>query len=273
MEQVSGIKNTVGSSTHKLGLKLWFSNMFYINPAIDMFHNKVFDYIELYIEPETGKGCLKQWANIEIPFFLHAPHSYGGLNLSLSENESKNRALIQGVDCCRRKLNPKMVIFHPGISGSVLEMIRQIKMFKNEFPDLFDSAVIENKPKLGLNGETCIGASPEEMKEILNETGLGFCFDIGHAICYAAWNQSEHEVVIDQFMTLNPKIFHLSDGDVHSKTDAHLNLGKGNYELERIVSKLPSDAYISIETNKKSESNLDDFEEDVGYLRKCLQKN
>ena len=257
---------------YKLGLKVWSSNLFYISLADGLYNDGVFDYVELYVVPGSDKSCSQKWRQAKFPFILHAPHSSDGFNLSLKECEAKNRILIKEVDSFREVLSPRYVIFHPGTNGSIRETIRQISMFRHEFAELFNLAVVENKPKIGINGEECIGVSPEEIKELLNETGLGFCLDVGHAICYAAWKRTEYESVIEQFIKLKPKMFHLMDGDVNSKTDVHLNFGKGNFKLKEILSKIPPDAYISVETNKKSKSNLNDFEEDVGYLRTCLQK-
>ena len=258
---------------HKLGLKLWSSNSFYIKPAMDLYNEGIFDYVELYVVPGTEEGYLQEWEKTKFLFILHAPHAGAGFNLSLKECELKNRGLIEEVEFFRAALNPTQVIFHPGIHGSIEETIRQIAIFRNEFSNLFDLAVIENKPKMGLNGGICAGASPEEMKKILNETGFGFCLDNGHAICYSAWKKVEYEETIDKFLELDPKIFHLSDGDINSPTDMHLNLGMGNFELSTIISKIPLNACVSIETDKKSKSNLDDFEEDIAYFKKCVRKN
>lgn len=261
------MKTAIDTVTHKLGLKLWSSNGGYIKPAMDLYDNGVFDYVELYIVPGTWQSSLHQWKQAKFPFFLHAPHSYGGLNFSLKEFEADNRTFVEEVKSFQTALNPGLVIFHPGIQGSMGETIRQIKVFKKEFSDLFEIAVLENKPKVGLKGEVCVGASPEEMEEILTETGLGFCLDIGHAICYSAWKRIGYEHTLDEFIKLQPKIFHLSDGDMNSSADMHINFGKGNFKLDTIISKIPSDAYVSIETEKKLKSDLSDFEEDVAYFK------
>lgn len=258
---------------HKLGLKLWSSNAFYIEPAIALFDDGVFEYIELYVVPGTEKDYLHQWQNIKIPFLLHAAHSYHGLNFSVREFESRNRDLIKEVESFRKALCPAHVIFHPGIQGSLEESLRQMRTFANEFQNLFDLVVIENKPKIGLKGETCIGASPEEVKNILKETTFGFCFDIGHAICYSAWKHTEYKRIIDQFLELEPKVFHLSDGKMNSQTDIHLNFNCGDFKLNEIIPKIPAGVHVSIETHKKSKSNLDDFLKDIAYFRQCVKRN
>lgn len=256
---------------HKLGLKLWSSNSFYIKPAMDLYNESIFDYVELYVVPGTEEGYLQEWKKTKFLFILHAPHAGAGFNLSLKECELKNRGLIKEVESFRAALNPTQVIFHPGIHGSIEETIRQIAIFRNEFSNLFDLAVIENKPKMGLNGEICVGASPEEMGKILDETGLGFCLDIGHAICYAAWEKSDWKKIVENFMKLSPQMFHLSDGDIDSRTDRHYHFGKGNFDLSRIVELLPSGAYVTIETEKNSKNDLNDFKSDALFLQNLFQ--
>lgn len=258
---------------HKLGLKIWSTNDFYIKPAIELYDRKIFDYLELYVVPGSAAEYLTRWEEVDLPMVLHAPHFNAGFNLSLKIVELNNRSLIREVEAFRKALDPKDIIFHPGTNGSIDETIRQVKIFEKEFPSLFDLAVMENKPKMGIKGEVCVGASPEEMKELVDKTGLGFCLDMGHAICYATWKGVEYKNVIRQFMKLNPKIYHLSDGHIHSQTDMHLNFGKGNFNLQEIISVIPQNAYVSIETIKKSQSDLNDFKEDALYFRKCAQMN
>ena len=182
--------------------------------------------------------------------------------------ESGNRSLIAQVDFFRQLLKPRYVIFHSGISGTIEESIRQIMIFQNEFRQLFGSAVIENKPKIGVKNEICIGSSPEEIKNILDKTGLEFCCDIGHAVCFAVWAKRPWEDVVREFLAFKPSIFHLSDGNVETRDDDHEHLGKGNYDLAKMASMIPTDSYVSIETKKASNENLDDFREDVEFLRR-----
>jgi len=251
----------------KPGLKLWSSNTFYIKPALELYRKGVYDYVELYVDPGAENDAPGQWRECGLPFFLHAPHSYSGFNLSRRECNSENIRLLKEVESYRLALEPEFIVFHPGIMGSLNETVHQILDMKKEFPDTFNSAIIENKPKIGLKGETCIGASPEEIERITEETGLGFCLDIGHAICYAAWAQIEWEEVLHKFMELKPEVYHLSDGNVNSHTDAHLHYGDGDFDLSRIIKLIPSNVYVSVETEKDRELHLKDFERDVNYLK------
>ena len=251
----------------KLGLKLWSSNTFYIKPALELYRQGVFNYVELYVDPGSAEDVPGQWKESGLPFFLHAPHSYSGFNLSRRKCQSENLRILKEVESHRMALYPKFIIFHPGIMGSINETVHQIHDMKKEFPDILDLAIIENKPKIGLKGEVCVGASPEEIERIIEETGLGFCLDVGHAICFAAWAQIGWEDVIHQFMKLGPKVYHLSDGNINSHTDSHLHYGDGDFELRKIIKLIPSNVYVSVETDKDPKLQLKDFERDVNYLK------
>lgn len=259
-------------SNFKIGLKLHSTNVALIPDTLRLRKERFFDYIELFVVPGSKKNCLEQWKEKKLSYILHAPHSYSGLNLSLRNCEYRNRLLIEDVESFRVALKPAKIIFHPGIHGAVHETIRQILLIKKDYAELFDLALIENKPQIGLKGEVCVGSSPEEIKQIITETGIGFCLDIGHAIYYSSWANLQYENVIDSFLNLKADIYHLSDGDVSSQTDLHLNFGEGNFELAWILQRIPTDSYITIETNKDMEMNLKDFELDVIYLKKLFSE-
>ncbi len=247
------------------GLKLWSTNDYYIKSALELFKKKQFDYIELYIVPGSVDS-IPDWEELNIPFILHAPHSLSGLNPSIESCEIRNFELIAEIEEYRKVLNPEFIIFHPGIDGTLEETIRQFCEIRNKFPEIHKCLLVENKPALGLNGENCIGSSPHEIAWIIQKIGSGFCLDIGHAICSANSSKSYWHDVISDFLRLDPTMFHLSDSDIHSEKDAHRNFGSGTFELSEILEQIPEDARITIETEKSSKDNLDDFERDVKYL-------
>jgi RimJ/RimL family protein N-acetyltransferase/sugar phosphate isomerase/epimerase len=254
----------------KIGLKLFSTNIELIPSTQKLKEQELFDYIELYIVPNSYKNTIQYWSKFDYPFIIHAPHSYSGLNLSLEDYENSNRILIEEVESFREKLKPSKIIFHPGIQGSLDETIRQLLFFRKDYDELFASTIIENKPKIGLKQEICVGASPSEIESLVLETGLGFCLDIGHALCYAAWAKIPYEDILDRFLKLNPHMFHLSDGFMGSHTDSHTNFGFGDYPLPHIIKIMPVNAFVTIETNKNLTLNLKDFQDDVNYIRKLL---
>ncbi len=256
----------------KIGLKLWSSNLNYLKPVQDLYQQKIFDYLELFIDPKSPLETVSYWQQLKIPFHCHAPHYFAGVNFSDPAYKDLNEVQVKRVEFFRQVLNPEFIIFHPGINGKLDETIRQLNFFKNQYPELFKTVLIENKPKLGLNGQVCLGASAPEIQSILQSIGCGFCLDIGHAICFAAWAKLEWEKVINDFLTLKPRVYHLSDGDHHSVIDLHEHFGAGNFDLPRILKMLPPNQGLTIETKKDSPDNLDDFKRDALYLKKILER-
>lgn len=249
----------------RFGLKLWSNNEYYIQPAIDLYKRKLFDYIELFVVPDSI-SYVEQWKELNIPFILHAPHSMVGFNPAVKEKENSNFKLLNELERYREALNPQFIIFHPGLDGDINETIRQFNKIGDKFHKIYNLALVENKPKIGLNGETCIAHMPDEIKRILTETDMRFCCDIGHAICAANSAKIDQTTFLNQFFKLNPLMYHLSDGNKNSEKDTHLNYGLGNFNIKAILKLLPHDSMISIETEKATKNNLDDFEQDVQYL-------
>ncbi|MBF0485504.1 MAG: hypothetical protein HQL16_03210 [Candidatus Omnitrophica bacterium] len=252
----------------KIGLKLWSTNLTYIPEAQDLFAKKVFDYIELFIVPGSC-GMIPHWKKLGIPYILHAPHSYAGLNPSDSSKRHVNMGLIREVDLFFSALMPTWVIFHPGVNGDINESVMQFRSFRDSFAEMYQRVLIENKPQVGLRGEQCLGASVEEVRSILTQTGLGFCLDFGHAICYAISAKKIWEQIVAGFLELNPAMFHVCDG-YYSGQDAHEHLGKGQFDLSKIIKYLHSDAMLTVETKKDFPDSLDDFLQDVNFLQHLM---
>lgn len=247
----------------KYGLKLWSTNNNYVGPAIQLYESSVYDYIELYIVPDSYKQYMSIWSDLDIPFIIHAPHYMNGMCLSERANEEKNLNLASEAFNFADNLSAKHVIFHPGINGDVTESARQLNLIND------DRIVIENKPYFALNDlGICRGATIEEMTYLLNETSYKFCLDIGHAICSANGQKLEPLKYLQQLLTFNPKIIHLSDGYFNDIYDKHLNFGDGDFPLKKISEMIKNRELISIETNKKSLDNLLDFEKDMQYLKR-----
>ena len=58
---------------YKIGLKLWSINTdYYLKEAERLFNDNLYDYIELYVVPDT-LDTLEQWHRLNIPFIIHKP--------------------------------------------------------------------------------------------------------------------------------------------------------------------------------------------------------
>jgi endonuclease IV len=255
----------------KLGLKLWSNNADYQRAARELYNKKTFQYIELLVKPGT-LDFLPQWKNTGIPFALHAPHTYAGMNLARKSARGTNRMAMKDLDKYTQALGALYVVFHGGLDGEIGETIDQLNSFSKEFPCVFKNALIENKPNIGLKGEKCVGSSVEEIRDIMRNTGMGFCLDFGHAMCHAAFLKKDAGKTIEDFIALSPKAFHLSDGLKASIQDQHLHFGKGDYELAEMIGHVPDKAYVLIETDKEPKDGLGDFAGDVLFVNKLVGK-
>ena len=252
---------------YKIGLKLWSINTdFYLNEAKKLYDKGIYDYIELYVVPGS-LDTLSEWKKLNIPYIMHNAHFAHGFNSAKAENKGKNREIYEETKRFADELNAKYIIFHGGIDGDFKETAKQLASFNDS------RALIENKPYIALpnrmGGNFCRGATLEEIKYIKDIAKCGFCFDIGHAICSANSQNKEQYSFLHELMSLNPTMFHLSDvADMNSPYDTHPHLGTGQLDIERLKREIfPSDATISVETNKDSKENLDDFEKDVEWLK------
>lgn len=247
---------------YKFGLKLWSTNTNYINEAVKLYEKKVYDYIELFAVPNSFEKYETLWKNLDIPFLIHAPHTYAGLNLAKKEFLQTNMKLAQQAIEYADTLSSDIIIFHPGIDGNLQETVRQINMINEP------RIVIENKPYHTIDdNRICNGYSPDQIKEILCATNCKFCFDLGHAI-YAANAQSiDGFTYLKKFMQLSPYMYHISDGSHKGIRDEHKNIGSGTFNLKKIISILPPKSIISIETKKNYLDSLKDFEQDVQSLK------
>lgn len=251
----------------KIGLKIWSSNTdFYLKEAERLYTQNIFDYIELFVVPET-LDTLSMWKQLSIPFIIHNAHSATGFNLADASAAQRNREIYEQTKRFADELDAKYIIFHGGVDGNIEETARQLASYDEP------RALLENKPFVTLPdkkvGDFCRGATLDEIKYVIENTGCGFCLDIGHAVCSANYQKLEPYTYIRQLNALNPKMYHLSDViDMNGIYDAHPHLGEGQLDIKRLKQAIfPRDAAISIETYKDSKENLNDFMEDIKWLK------
>lgn len=251
---------------YKLGLKLWSINTdSYFEEAKRLYKMNIYDYIELYIVPNSLK-TLNKWKELTIPFIIHCPHFAHGFNLAKVEKIKSNFAIYKEVKQFADELDAEYIIFHGGIDGNIKETAKQLANLNEP------RALIENKPMIALpnkmGGEFCRGYNIEEIKLVKETANCGFCLDFGHAICAANSIKKNCYSYINDFMELNPTMFHLTDNeDMTSVYDSHPHLGTGQLDLNKIKQFLPINAIITLETVKNSKDNIDDFIEDTKWLK------
>ena len=246
----------------QIGLKLGTKNTNYTNDIISFYKNGYFQFLELFTIPGSFDDTIKYWQQFDFPIVIHAPHSFAGMNLSLRKDREKNKKTLQETFRFADSLKAELIIFHSGVEGDIEETITQLRPFVDS------RCVIENKPQKGLGDEKCLGATPEEVKYILNELKTGFCLDFGHAICAANSLKREPLEFIKEFLIFNPSIYHLTDGDYGNEYDTHLHYGEGTFPIKELLKMIPNGAKITNEAKHDFDNNLNDFKEDYFYLDK-----
>jgi deoxyribonuclease IV len=243
-----------------IGLKIWSNNLNYIPEILRLKHLGAFNYLEIYALPDTFDATIHEWRKISSPYIVHCPHSDHGMNLADRSSMEKNKRLFASAKRFADTLKSPYLILHPGVNGTIDETISQIKELNDK------RILLENKPLIGRNGETCVGSTPDEISKAIKATGCGFCLDIGHAICSANAHKKDPIAYLEQFAALGPSLYHLSDGDINGLKDEHAHIGKGTFPFEAITKLIPSGSKVTIETDKSSTKDLNDFLEDIDQL-------
>ena len=248
---------------YKLGLKLWSTNTgIYFEEAQRLYREKDYAYIELYVAPDS-LDTLPKWESLNVPFTIHAPHEAHGLNLALDSQKRDNRLRFEAAREFADRLSADFIIVHGGSRGTIDSTAQQLAEFRDH------RVLIENVPFRTLKDRLrCIGATPDEVHFLKAHTGCGFCLDFGHAVCSANAQGLEPYSYIRAFMELEPAMFHLSGVlDMTCTVDSHAPLNVSRLNRQILKSLLPQCAKVTVETAKASMSDLDDFRQDVTWIR------
>lgn len=244
----------------ELGLKLWSTDVRHAVEARELVERGIFSYVELFSVPGSLEETLPAWRDLRIPFVIHAAHSMKGLNPAKRELRASNRVLADEAKSFADALSADRIVFHPGVGGDIEESVFQLRGFSDS------RILVENKPRVGLDGSICVGWSPGEMRELLSGTGYGFCLDFGHAHCAAVSAGEDPERFIRSLAELSPTLFHMTDGRSGSITDRHDRYGYGDLPLSFFLSLVPDGARITDEGGRSIPDSLSEPEEDAAML-------
>lgn len=248
---------------YKLGLKVGSKDTQYTDEILNFYEQGVFQYIELFTLSGTYDDTISYWKQFNIPFGIHAPHSAAGLNLANAADRKQNEPKIAESIKFADTLKAKYIIFHSGTNGKPEEVITQLKPFADE------RFLIENKPIRGLDGSACVGSVYNDLKLIIDGIGqgCGFCLDFGHAICAARTLRKEPMEFINELRNLNPRVYHLTDGDYTSELDSHLHYGAGSFPLKDLLALVPDGGMVTNEAKRFDTNRLNEFKEDSDFLK------
>lgn len=232
----------------KIGVKTWDNPEF-----LKHFENKV-DFFEVQAIRKNDYSFLK---NFSLPIVIHAEHQNFGVNIA---NKDKWYESFEAVNFAKKIADfcdSKKIIVHPSshLEGDFIE--HSIDFLKKNFDDRI---LIENLPAY-------VGNSPEDIREIMNKSGVGFCFDVNHSLGYPKKSKKEDIKKIREFLRLGPRHFHIGGQRIlRNKILTHLSLKNFDFDWKEILKLYPCNAWITLEVT----TDVKDVEGDIEYIRDII---
>lgn len=243
----------------KYGIKLRTSEIKLMSSAVKLIDRGIFDYVEMLINPmQLDIAALLEF-NVE--YVVHAPHETYGVDIGSLEKRDFTLKMIDFSLKCADKLNSNLVILHAGTDSA-----ENAKKLLSDYDD--SRIVLENMPRVGINGEACLGYSAEAMKA-LTGSKLGTCLDFGHAIKASISLKIDYKEIVQEFLKIKPKIFHISDGNFNTEKDEHLNIGAGVYDFKYFRNCIFNDSLklATLETPRRNDLSLEEDIKNIETLR------
>lgn len=228
----------------------------YDNPEfLKQFEKKV-DFFEIQAIQKNDYSFLK---NFSLPMVIHAEHQGWGVDVSSLKQKQVNIKAINFARKIADFVNAKKIIVHAG--GRIGNSIKNTINFLNEVKD--ERIIVENVN----NG--WVGVRPEEIKKILEETNVGFCFDLNHAIKTAWDNKLDAIKFVKEFLNLKPNHFHIGGQRRELKKGfGHVSLKEFDYNWKDVLKLYPKNAEITLETT----IDADEVMEDVKLFKEIVKK-
>ncbi|MHA2300110.1 MAG: GNAT family N-acetyltransferase [Candidatus Thorarchaeota archaeon] len=246
---------------YSIGVKIFTTNHEAFRKLREFHDKRIIDFVELYVVP--GVVDTESLDNLKgIPIILHAPNYNHDFNLR-DENQVYEESM-KTLETVSEYLHEKTVIFHPGLESGkddIKYVIAKINELKTEF-----DIILENMPRRPIRGKrNIIGAHIDDFNMIVENTGCKVCIDIGHTICSANYFQRDALQYLQTFFNLHPYMFHIGDGEYSSQSDVHKPLLEGDFPLHEIITMIPLNSRITLETPK---SDFTLLSEDLDNLQK-----
>ncbi len=171
----------------------------------------------------------------DLHYSVHAPIC--DINIaSISEpvREASMKDTIETVKAANR-LGIDRVTVHPGLSSMSVRGIEDryiacakesMKVLDGVSKEYGVTLAIENMPNMYF----FLGRTAAELREIVEGTDLGICFDIGHANTMCQ--------IDDMIDTFGDRIKNIHIHDNNGQRDEHLTIGEGNIDFDKAFSKL-----------------------------------
>ncbi len=224
-------------------------------PEFEYFKDKA-DFIEVMaIEGED----YSKFKDFGLPVVIHTQHGGFGINNANGANYEKNKKSLEFAIKLANELGAKKIIVHPGdLSGEDCSSENVLSLLK-KFND--SRIIIEN-----MSHKIMLCTDPNNTFEFLKDVGLGFCFDLNHAIEIAQHSKLKYLDFLKEFLKLGPVHYHLGGQSYSGQT--HLAFEDSQINIKELVSILPKDAEITLETS----NDLEKTKRDLEFIKNIVKK-
>ena len=197
----------------------------------------------VYIKKEDAKRIGKKAKELGIDLTIHASYF---INLNSSEKEKVEASKKRILKCCEigEELGVKRVVFHPGYYGKMSKE-ETYKNIKKQIKEILER-IQKNNWKIKISPETMgkvnVFGSPEEISQLVKDTGCDFCIDFAHILA------REKKVDYGKIKKLFPQEYwhcHFS-GIVYGEKGEKHHKSTEKKEWGELLENLPKDKEISI---------------------------
>ena len=202
--------------------------------------SKVFDHWEIFAEAEHRLPSVEArfrdlMPSYKLSYSIHAPIS--DINIGSLNERIREDSILEILTTAETaaNLDIDLVTIHPGLSSMAVpymeekavekakKSLRSIDRISSEYGVRI---AVENMPAFPF----MLGRTAEDLKELIGETNLGFCLDIGHANTTDQINE-----LIKEF---RDRLINVHIHDNHGEHDEHLTLGEGNIDFKKVIDSL-----------------------------------
>lgn len=244
----------------EFGLKLWSINSDLIHLATETIDETDFSYVVIMPVHQSHNPAM--FENLPIKL-VHVTSEKFDFNPGLLANQELNNEILKYNLEWGRYFDIDGFIVHPGFGD-----FETSKMFFKNIKN--DKILIENMPRVGLNGEPMVGSKFEELVSLTQ--GKGSCVDLAHTFKSAITFNIDPYQFLKDLMLLKPKVIHLSDTSPNTLFDEHKVIKRKSFidfsKVCEIIRFQPSIKYLTIEIPRK---NPKSFVDDIVSLENFIQ--
>lgn len=217
--------------------------------------NEYADFFEIYAKPGFDID-LKRYGK---PVVVHVVHFGSKINFANSERRKINEEALDYAKRLADKHGSEKIIFHPELDER--DGFCSLENIVDFVGSRYDGRLlIENMP-YSSQGLVHYCSDPNEVEAVTNILGIEFCLDFLHLEAFTEKQRFEFRGYVERFLRLNPKHFHLADGNLknvnmHNYDEKHASLFEGDVDLELAKYYIPSNAMVTLETPFDAETQI-----------------